>query len=95
MAPRGGRPTELGFCFFFFFFFSDLARFLLGCRGGLRWLVGWFEVGRSGSRWGGVAWRGLAVGRVFGSLPQPNFFFGFFFSIFQIYLIFRCCRWVI
>uniref|UniRef100_A0A2N9IDA5 Uncharacterized protein n=1 Tax=Fagus sylvatica TaxID=28930 RepID=A0A2N9IDA5_FAGSY len=34
--------------------------------------VGWFEVGRSGSRWGGVAWaRGgswvwVAVGRVFG-----------------------------
>jgi hypothetical protein len=58
----------------FFFFFSDLAGFLLGCQGGLRWLVGWFEVGR-----GGAAWRGLAVGRVFGSLPQPNFFFRFFF----------------
>ena len=43
---------------FFFFFpeFLDLAGFLLGCRGGLRWLVGWFEVGHSGSRWGGMAW---------------------------------------
>ena len=66
------------------FFFSDLAGFLLGCRGGLRWLVGWFEVGRSGSRWGGVA--GLAVGRGFGlrwvvylgHCHNPIFFLVFF-----------------
>ena len=88
--------------FFFFFFFPDLAGFLLGCRGGLQWLVGWFEVGH-----GGAVWSGLAVGRGFGlrggslslyqslPLPQPIFFSVFFFSIGQIYLIFRCCRWVI
>jgi rhamnogalacturonyl hydrolase YesR len=35
-------------------------------------------VGRRGWARGG-SWVWVAVGRVFGSLPQPNFFFGFFF----------------
>ena len=76
-----GDPQSWVFASFFFFFFSDLAGFLLGCRGGLRWLVGWFEVGRDGA-----TWRGLAVGRGFGlrwvvylgHCHNPIFFLVFF-----------------